>query len=55
MDLSAISPTLLIASRTGRVALGAIQAFQGVLLFFLLAVDVLTNFRVRFGKKEIAA
>ena len=32
----------------------AIQAFQGMLLFFLLAVDVLTNFRVRFGKKEVA-
>jgi simple sugar transport system permease protein len=25
----------------------AIQAFQGMLLFFLLAVDVLTNFRIR--------
>ena len=28
----------------------AIQAFQGMLLFFLLAVDVLTNFRVRMGR-----
>ncbi|WP_102107465.1 ABC transporter permease [Oceaniglobus roseus] len=28
----------------------AIQAFQGMLLFFLLAVDVLINFRVRFGR-----
>jgi general nucleoside transport system permease protein len=28
----------------------AIQAFQGMLLFFLLAVDVLTNFRVRVGR-----
>jgi len=27
----------------------AIQAFQGMLLFFLLAVDMLTNFRLRFG------
>lgn len=27
----------------------AIQVFQGMLLFFLLAVDVLTNYRVRFG------
>ncbi len=27
----------------------AIQAFQGMLLFFLLGFDVLTNFRVRFG------
>ncbi|MFA9230189.1 MAG: ABC transporter permease, partial [Microgenomates group bacterium] len=25
----------------------AIQAFQGMLLFFLLAVDVLSNFRIR--------
>lgn len=33
----------------------AIQAFQGMLLFFLLAVDVLTNFRVRFGKREVAS
>lgn len=33
----------------------AIQAFQGMLLFFLLAVDLLTNFRIRFGaKKELA-
>ena len=31
----------------------AIQAFQGMLLFFLLAVDVLTNFRVRFGKRGV--
>ncbi len=28
----------------------AIQAFQGMLLFFLLAVDVLTHFRVRIGR-----
>jgi general nucleoside transport system permease protein len=28
----------------------AIQAFQGMLLFFLLAVDVLTHFRVRVGR-----
>ena len=27
----------------------AIQAFQGMLLFFLLGFDVLTNFRVKFG------
>lgn len=32
----------------------AIQAFQGMLLFFLLAVDVLTNFRIRIGKTEAA-
>ncbi len=28
----------------------AIQLLQGMLLFFLLAVDVLTHYRVRFGK-----
>ena len=27
----------------------AIQAFQGMLLFFLLAVDILTNYRIRLG------
>ena len=32
----------------------AIQVFQGMLLFFLLAVDLLTNFRVRIGKEEAA-
>jgi len=32
----------------------AIQLLQGMLLFFLLAVDVLSNFRVRFGKTETA-
>jgi simple sugar transport system permease protein len=32
----------------------AIQAFQGMLLFFLLAVDVLSNFRIRIGKSEAA-
>ncbi|MEP5760520.1 MAG: ABC transporter permease [Litoreibacter sp.] len=32
----------------------AIQAFQGMLLFFLLAVDVLTNYRVRISKGEVA-
>ena len=32
----------------------AIQAFQGMLLFFLLAVDVLANYRVRIGKREAA-
>ncbi|MEM8803953.1 MAG: ABC transporter permease, partial [Pseudomonadota bacterium] len=29
----------------------AIQAFQGMLLFFLLALDVLTNFKLRFGAR----
>jgi simple sugar transport system permease protein len=32
----------------------AIQAFQGMLLFFLLSVDVLTNYRVRIGRREVA-
>jgi len=32
----------------------AIQVFQGMLLFFLLAFDVLTNYRLRFGKTEVA-
>ncbi|WP_299613379.1 ABC transporter permease [uncultured Tateyamaria sp.] len=32
----------------------AIQVFQGMLLFFLLALDVLTNYRVRFGMAEVA-
>ncbi|PWJ21947.1 ABC transporter permease [Jannaschia seohaensis] len=30
----------------------AISAFQGMLLFFLLAVDVLTNFRLRVKRRE---
>jgi simple sugar transport system permease protein len=32
----------------------SIQLFQGMLLFFLLGVDVLTNYRVRIGKGELA-
>ena len=32
----------------------AIQVFQGMLLFFLLALDVLTNFRIAVGKPEVA-
>ncbi|WP_101068878.1 ABC transporter permease [Roseovarius salinarum] len=32
----------------------AIQMFQGMLLFFLLAVDLFTNFRVRLRKTEVA-
>ena len=32
----------------------AIQLFQGMLLFFLLGVDVLTNFRIRIGKAGVA-
>jgi len=32
----------------------AISAFQGMLLFFLLAVDVFTNYRLRLGRSEAA-
>lgn len=32
----------------------AIQSFQGMLLFFLLAGDVFTNFRIRFGRGAVA-
>jgi simple sugar transport system permease protein len=32
----------------------AIQVFQGMLLFFLLALDLLTNYRVRLGTPEAA-
>lgn len=31
----------------------SIQLFQGMLLFFLLATDVFTNFRVRIGNREV--
>ena len=32
----------------------AIQAFQGMLLFFLLAFDVLSNYRIKFGREVTA-
>ena len=32
----------------------AIQLFQGMLLFFLLAVDLLTNYKIRISKREVA-
>ncbi|MEZ5714211.1 MAG: ABC transporter permease [Paracoccaceae bacterium] len=32
----------------------AIQVFQGMLLFFLLAIDLLSNYRIRFVKREAA-
>jgi len=32
----------------------AIQVFQGMLLFFLLAFDILTNYRVRMNTREVA-
>jgi general nucleoside transport system permease protein len=31
----------------------AIQVFQGMLLFFLLALDMLSNYRVRIGRAEV--
>ena len=33
-----------------RLPAAAIQAFQGMLLFFLLGFDLLTNFRIRLGR-----
>ena len=32
----------------------AIQVFQGMLLFFLLALDLLTNYRIRLKSREVA-
>jgi len=31
----------------------AIQAFQGMLLFFLLALDMLTNFKIKLANAEV--
>jgi simple sugar transport system permease protein len=39
-----------MAQLTLSLPLAAIQAFQGMLLFFLLALDLLTNFRIRVGR-----
>lgn len=41
-----------MAQMTLNLPSAAIQVFQGMLLFFLLAVDFLTNYRVRIGQKE---
>ena len=41
-----------LAQFTLNLPSAAIQAFQGMLLFFLLALDLLSNFRVRFGMQE---
>jgi len=43
-----------IAQSNLGLPLAAIQLLQGMLLFFLLAVDVFTNYRFRLGKAEIA-
>lgn len=32
----------------------AVQVFQGMLLFFLLALDMFTNYRLRFGRNKVA-
>lgn len=32
----------------------SIQAFQGMLLFFLLALDMLSNYRIRLTRREVA-
>ena len=42
------------ASATLGLPAAAIQLLQGMLLFFLLAVDVLSNFRIRIGTAEAA-
>ncbi|MDC0738115.1 ABC transporter permease [Cognatishimia sp. SS12] len=44
-----------IAQGTLSLPAAAIQVFQGMLLFFLLALDVLTNFRIRLAAKGAAA
>jgi len=41
-----------IAQSNLQLPAAAIQLFQGMLLFFLLAVDLLTNFRIRLAKRE---
>jgi ABC-type uncharacterized transport system permease subunit len=47
-----------IGGELAQVMLGipapAIQAFQGMLLFFLLALDVLSNYRIRLKRAEAA-
>jgi simple sugar transport system permease protein len=43
-----------IAQSNLQLPAAAIQVFQGMLLFFLLAFDLLTNFRLRIGKPEVA-
>ena len=43
-----------IAQSNLGLPLAAIQLMQGMLLFFLLAVDVLTNYRMRFGAGKTA-
>ncbi|UYV38413.1 ABC transporter permease [Rhodobacteraceae bacterium D3-12] len=44
-----------IAQGTLGLPAAAIQLFQGMLLFFLLAVDLLTNYRIRWISREVAS
>jgi simple sugar transport system permease protein len=43
-----------IAQSKLQLPAAAIQVFQGMLLFFLLAFDLFTNYRLRFGRTEVA-
>ncbi|UWQ33835.1 ABC transporter permease [Leisingera sp. M527] len=43
-----------IAQSNLQLPAAAIQVFQGMLLFFLLAFDLLTNFRIALSKPEVA-
>ena len=42
-----------IAQSQLQLPAAAIQVFQGMLLFFLLAFDLLTNYRLRIGNTEV--
>jgi len=42
-----------IAQSQLQLPAAAIQVFQGMLLFFLLAFDLFTNYRLRFGRTEV--
>ncbi|MBB3995486.1 simple sugar transport system permease protein [Sulfitobacter undariae] len=42
-----------IAQSKLQLPAAAIQVFQGMLLFFLLALDLFTNYRLRLGRKEV--
>lgn len=43
-----------IAQSNLQLPASAIQVFQGMLLFFLLAFDLLTNYRIKLAKREVA-
>ncbi|TKZ22194.1 ABC transporter permease [Shimia litoralis] len=43
-----------IAESNLQLPAAAIQVFQGMLLFFLLALDLLTNYRLKFASKGVA-